>query len=133
MSPLASDLFAMLGDALRPDPALDSLARVDAALSGITTGRATLSHALTSLHGVADGRYNVSDAWDEGLSPYVVTIRAGKVVACVSSDRGTRFDLAPVASYLGRGFDLLGALSACAYNPDAVGNEDALGLGDYNG
>lgn len=45
MSPLASDLFAMLGDALRPDPALDSLARVDAALCIATHGT---RHSLPS-------------------------------------------------------------------------------------
>ncbi len=77
------------------------------------------------------GSYQVLNAWDNGLSPYVVCINAGFLVdAADLEDSTARFSLLSFEGYMARGFTLLRCLSAIASHPSALdGNEDALGLG----
>lgn len=88
-----------------------------------------LSHSLQSVAGLS-GTFSVSDAWGRAPSGYVVTLVNGKVTnATCPNSPGLAFGLDAFPSYMERGFGLLHSLAACCYEPRAVSNEDAMGLG----
>ena len=90
----------------------------------------TISSTTLSLP--ADGTYQVLDAWDKANSHYIITLNDGRIVEANSVCPEDVIDIQDINKYLLRGFNLLGALAASTYQPNAVGNEDALGLGYYN-